>query len=107
MYIIGIPDGFSHIDGFPNISGARVPYYSVLVGREYGRPVFVAGAVYPIGEGYFEHDEAFVKTPVKIGVDSYPYFGYWPDREAFLKDYEGSTIKPGFVSKFKPFKTGE
>jgi hypothetical protein len=110
VYIIGFPDGIRR-DFIKEIPMAEqdVPYYSVLVGREFGRPTFVAGACYPSSKKYrVYHDEAYVKTKTDKFFsewDSYPYFGFWLSREAFIKDYENSPIQPSFVDvKWEPFK---
>jgi len=102
--IIGYPDSLRMFgpESLGQMSGQAVPTYSVLIGREFGRPVYDIVATYPIGGG--SHSEALVK------LNNGEYFGFWMDKDAFLKDYEGSEIRPNITQvyvgngRWVPFK---
>lgn len=100
LFVPGYP---FYVEGL-KVSEQTSPYYSVLVGREFGRPVCVVEAEYPqsVPGTPGSHDEAYVR------ISSYDrkYFGFWLDRDVFINDYAGKMNKPkinGADSDFVPF----
>lgn len=83
LYIKGIPDYMRGLGGeLPLASGQGSPYYSVLVGREFGIPTVVYGAVYLGGTGTHNEPGIWIN-------DSDSFSVLWKDLESFIKDYEG------------------